>query len=211
MLTLDHIVLATADLDTGTAWVADRLGAPPAGGGKHPAFGTHNRLWRLDGSYLELIATDPDAPPPRRPRWFALDNHDQKRRIADRPRLVAWVARSDDLDADIARSPLPTGPAERFTRDALFWDLTVAPGGVPHWQGAFPALIRWPAEVMPPSESLPDQHLRLTAFAATGPEGLRRDLSLIGADQILKVETLPGPVALRASVRRADGATVILD
>jgi hypothetical protein len=36
--------------------------------------GTHNRLLKLgEGFYLELIAIDPQAPPPGRPRWFGLD------------------------------------------------------------------------------------------------------------------------------------------
>lgn len=27
-----------------------------------------------DGMYLEVIAVDPDAPAPTRPRWFSLDD-----------------------------------------------------------------------------------------------------------------------------------------
>lgn len=38
-------------------------------------FGTHNRcLGMEDGIYLEVIAVDPEAPPPSRPRWFGLDD-----------------------------------------------------------------------------------------------------------------------------------------
>lgn len=41
----------------------------------HPQFGTHNRcLGMEDGIYLEVIAVDPEAPPPSRPRWFGLDD-----------------------------------------------------------------------------------------------------------------------------------------
>lgn len=36
--------------------------------------GTHNLMLRLgDSSYLEIIAINPAAPAPGRPRWFALD------------------------------------------------------------------------------------------------------------------------------------------
>ncbi len=211
MLMLDHLVVATDDLARGTDWMAARLGVAPGGGGRHDAFGTHNALWKLGAAYLELIAIDPDAPRPGRPRWFGLDDPATRSGLADRPRLLTWVARSDDLDGDIRRSPLPTGPAQRFSRDHLYWHLTVPQDGRPHWGGAYPALIAWPPEVSPPPDTLPDSGLHLIAFAATGPEGLRRDLSLLGADQVLDVSGIGTDVALSATVRRSDGSTVVLD
>jgi hypothetical protein len=93
----DHLVLAARDLDQGAAWLEDRLGVPLADGGRHTRMGTCNRLLGLgEGLYLELIAIDPQAPPPGRPRWFGLDRPEDL--PADRPRLT-WVARSDDIGA----------------------------------------------------------------------------------------------------------------
>ena len=67
-LAIDHIVIAAADLDSGSEYVAGILGIAPQGGGAHPRMGTHNRvLGMADGVYLEVIAIDPDAPPPPRP------------------------------------------------------------------------------------------------------------------------------------------------
>lgn len=60
---VDHLVVAAAGLDAGTAWLEAHLGVPLAPGGRHAAMGTHNRLLRLGPRlYLELIAIDPDAP-----------------------------------------------------------------------------------------------------------------------------------------------------
>ena len=100
-LVLDHLVVAAADLDSGTRHVADLLGIAPAGGGAHPRMGTHNRVLGMAGGvYLEVIAIDPDAPAPQRPRWFGLDQPALRARLADGPFLAHWAARvsaPDDL------------------------------------------------------------------------------------------------------------------
>jgi hypothetical protein len=92
-LTFDHLVIGAARLAQGVDWVADRLGAALPPGGSHPRMGTHNRLTALGPArFLEVIAVDPAAEPPPRPRWFALDDPAQKARLERRPRLLTWVA-----------------------------------------------------------------------------------------------------------------------
>ena len=44
--------------------------------------GTHNRvLGMAGGMYLEVIAIDPDAAAPERPRWFGLDEPAMRERL----------------------------------------------------------------------------------------------------------------------------------
>ena len=91
--TLDHIVIACADLEQGTAWLRERLGVDPQPGGKHAAMGTHNTLLRLGPRhYLELLAIDPDAEAPPQARWFGLDERGIRERAAREPFLLTWVA-----------------------------------------------------------------------------------------------------------------------
>ena len=76
---VDHLVVAAHSLEQGADWCQRVLGVASRPGGKHGAMGTHNRLLALSSaayprSYLEIIAIDPDAPAPSRPRWFGLDD-----------------------------------------------------------------------------------------------------------------------------------------
>lgn len=91
MPVLDHLVVAARDLDSGARWLERQLGVPLVPGGAHVLMGTHNRLLRLAGGerlYLELIAIDPAAAPPSRPRWFGLDDPALQARLAGRPRQI---------------------------------------------------------------------------------------------------------------------------
>ena len=170
----DHLVVAAARLDDGAAWVRDRLGVAMAPGGRHARMGTHNRLLRLgSGRYLEVIAIDPDAPAPDRPRWFGLDEPALQARLARAPRIVGWVARTLDIAWATARSTAPFGAVEPMSRGALRWRITIPADGAPPEGGALPSLIEWPADRPHPAESLPDLGCRLARIEIGHPDTAR--------------------------------------
>ena len=53
---LDHVVLAVADLEGATRTYARLLGRAPSWRGEHPGAGTANTLFRLENTYVELLA-----------------------------------------------------------------------------------------------------------------------------------------------------------
>jgi len=62
---VDHILLGIDDLDRGIQQFEQLTGVRPVKGGKHPR-GTHNALVSLgDGTYLEILAVQPDVEPPK--------------------------------------------------------------------------------------------------------------------------------------------------
>lgn len=168
-LVFDHVAVAALGLDEGVAAVEAALGVRLAGGGEHPAMGTHNRLLGLGDLYLEVIAVNPGAPAPGRPRWFDLD------RFAGRPRLTNWVCRCDDLGAELALSPPGTGVPMALQRGDFRWEMAVPADGRLPFDGAFPALIRWNG-ALHPAPLLPESGLRLRRFEIAHPEAaLLRD------------------------------------
>ncbi|MGH7899882.1 MAG: VOC family protein [Candidatus Binatia bacterium] len=56
--TLDHIVIGVRDLAASTATLTRLLGRRPSWRGAHAAYGTANTLYRLDKTYIELLAPE---------------------------------------------------------------------------------------------------------------------------------------------------------
>lgn len=210
MLRLDHLVFACASLDDGRAWMEARLGQPAQGGGAHPAMGTCNALWRLGDAYLEMLAVDPEAPPPGRPRMFGLDLDDVRARLADGPFLLAWVAASDDLDAALAAAPFPIGAPVALSRGDHLWRLTVSADGRAPLGGLGPALIEWPQDAPHPVSRMRDMGLRLTRFwcATPEPETLRAALAAVGAADLIEVTTGEGRPRLGCVIEGPGGPFV---
>lgn len=179
-LELDHLVVACRTLAEGRAWCEATFGTAPAPGGKHALMGTHNLLLatgsaRFPRSYLELIAIDPEAPTPARPRWFDLDRPQVQALIASGPRLVHWVARTVDIEAASAAlrsagfDPGPVVEAERMTAGGVLrWRIALTEGGLRHASGAVPLLIAW-GDVHP-TDSLPESGVDLRSLRVSGIE-----------------------------------------
>lgn len=53
---LDHIIIAVTDLDVATTTYRTLLGRTPSWRGEHPTYGTRNTLFRLEQTYIELLA-----------------------------------------------------------------------------------------------------------------------------------------------------------
>lgn len=196
---LDHLAITCADLSEGAAWAESRLGVPLEPGGRHARFGTHNRLLSLgDRLYLEVIAPDPAALPPDRPRWFGLDH-------VDTPRLGNWIARVPDLAAALATAPPEAGEALDLSRGNLAWSVAVPPDGSLPWGAAFPTLIRWRAGGHP-ADRLPDRGVRLLALAIGHPraQALRAHLQDLADPRVTVARTRAPSLRARLATPRGE-------
>jgi len=214
-LALDHLAIAAARIGEGIDFVEEMLGVRMPLGGKHPVMNTHNAVMKLaDGLYLEVIAIDPEAGPPQRPRWFGLDDPRLQARLAgEGPRLIAWVARSTDLATSMRASSLDLGEALEMSRGALKWKIAVPPSGATVRGGLLPTLIEWPPGVHPTAQRMPDLGVRLASLTlrAAKPEPIRMALSTIGADLLVSIKPMRrGAEPLEALFTRPDGAEVAI-
>jgi Glyoxalase-like domain len=109
-LELDHVVIAAADLDTAARELEDRYGLASIPGGRHPDWGTANRIVPLGATYLELIAVvdEPTAARTLAGRWV---------KSAPTGQPLGWAVRTNDLDAIAGRLGLMTSAGSRVTPD----------------------------------------------------------------------------------------------
>lgn len=204
---VDHLVYAAPGLDAGIGAMAERLGVTAAYGGKHTGIGTHNALLSLGRSvYLEIIAPDPDQPPPSEPLPFGLGELHE-------PGLAAWALAVTDIEsrAESARNAgHDPGTVVRMTRalpggGELSWRLTIRRPSA--GDGLVPFLIQWDAGGPHPSASSPGG-CTLTDLTAEHPrpEEIEPMLAALGVE--LSLAEAPRP-ALIATIESPHGTVVL--
>jgi glyoxalase-like protein len=160
---LDHLLWGGLDLEAELDRVERLTGVRAAIGGRHPGEGTRNALLRLGPSaYLELMAPDPDQPPPAHPRWLGLD-------ALTEPRLVGWAAKATDLEqrraaalaAGVPLGEVRAGGRQTSGGEVLSWRLTYPDVSLDG--GLVPFLIDWgesrhPARTAPGGIELVELH-----------------------------------------------------
>lgn len=197
-LTLDHLVYAVFDLASAIDEFDTALGIAPTLGGKHPGLGTHNAILSLeDETYIELMATDPDAAAPQAARPFGLDS-------LTSPRLVTWAVRSRNIESDVSQS------RERGYDPGIVLDMTrKEPGGETlRWKlslrensaaaGLLPFVIDW-GDTEHPSRRIAADAPRcvLSSFEARHPDPafIHKALDALGVELSVAPGTIPGLVA----------------
>jgi hypothetical protein len=192
---IDHLVLATPDLDATVGDLERRTGVRAAPGGSHPGRGTRNALIALsESSYLEIVGPDPAQANLGAPRWFRIDTLTE-------PRLVAWASKSDDvpqLAANARARGLMLGEiAEGSRRTAggatLRWTFTnpdvMIEGGV------VPFFIDWGSGPHPSSVSPPGLSLVSLTAEHPDPPWLMRSLAAVGLSLDVQQGVQPALIA----------------
>ena len=112
---IDHVLIRVADVDGAVRSFEAEHGLASIPGGRHPGWGTANRIVPLGDTYLELVAVvdEPEAAGSTFGRWVA-DS-------AAGP--MGWCVRPPSLDAVTERLGLTAGTGSRATAagDTLSW------------------------------------------------------------------------------------------
>ena len=186
---LDHMAITAPSLEVGVEYVRQTLGVSPQVGGEHPRMGTHNCVLKLgEKFYLEVLAINPNAPPPNRPRWFQLDEPDPFQPM----RLATWIARTDDIHAATTASPIPLGQVEPMSRGQMNWLITIPADGSLPLHGIAPTLIQWSAGVHP-AATMRESGCALVHLEGFHPEARKVTsvLESIGFEGDFRVSALP--------------------
>ncbi len=218
MTTFDHLVIGCADLARGKVWLERFLGVTLSDVGTHLRMGTHNRLLSLGPDcYLELIAIDPagrnSSAPPFMPRWFGLDTRDVQERIALKPRLLGWAARTDAIDTLSEKTAGLLGSVQSMERGDFKWRITIPEDGYPVEAGLLPALIQWDVPIHP-CQRLPDQGCRLEWMEAAHPHPakIRYLLDELGLAGMLTLTATPpySGMTMCAYIRTPTGVKTLM-
>jgi hypothetical protein len=140
---IDHAIIGAREIEA----VADRLwqrhGLASLPGGRHPGWGTHNRIVPLGGSYLEIIGVADENEALRDPmgRWLLAHT-------ATGDPLMGWCCETGDIERLARRLglQLERGGRERPDGTRLTWLLA----GRERALGARPFFIAWDEPEMRP-------------------------------------------------------------
>jgi hypothetical protein len=215
---IDHLVVMAATLDAGVQWCEQTLGITPGPGGEHEKYGTHNRLFKIASptcplAYLEIIAINPDAVIAKRSqvaRWYDMDDKVLQKAVATEPRLVTFVASTDDIKSarhalraqGIERGQIVYG-SRKSGKNTLNWQITVREDGERLFNGTLPTLIQWgkPEATDPlrlhPRNTLPRSGVTLQSIAISHPSGpkLQAAYETIGLEGI-DIQTGPADIVV---------------
>lgn len=168
---IDHLVYAVPDLQAGIEDIASRWGVQPVVGGKHAGRGTHNALLSFgDGSYLEIIAPDPEQQVAAEQMPFGLGSGVDAG-------LRTFAIKAPNIEERVAKAAaagFDPGPALAMSRDlpggagTLRWKLTRQEQASYAGDGLIPFLIDW-GDSAHPSETSP-HGCRLLTLRAEHPD-----------------------------------------
>jgi hypothetical protein len=208
-LEIDHVVIGVADLDLAAARLRDEHGLVALAGGRHPAWGTANRIVPLGSTYLELVAVvDPEvAAHSAFGTWVS--------EMASGRTGGGWAVRTHDMSATAERLGLDVVAGSRVTSDGveLRWQLA----GLPELaaaERALPFFIAW-GDGTPLPGAVPVRHgaddgdgdgeMVLDRIGvACDPAALHHWLAGLS----LPVDTVPGSSGVR-SVRCSSGQRTV--
>jgi hypothetical protein len=206
-LQLDHVVIAVADLATAAREIEARQGLTSLEGGRHPGWGTANRIVPLGDTYLELVAVvdENEAARSRFGSWVA----------AAQPALVrplGWAVRTEELDVVAARLGLDVAAGSRMTGDGTLLRWRLAGVEQAAAEPSLPFFIEWHAGTLFPGQA-PVTHragdAQITGLRLDGEPGRLTDWLGPGSAR-LPITVRPAMPALTAVVVGAASGEIVL-
>jgi len=202
---IDHVLVAVADLAEAARELEARHGLVSLEGGRHPGWGTENRIVPLGDSYLELVAVADAGQAALKPfgRWVA----------AARPSRAAplgWAVRPGDLDGVARRLALEVADGARVTRDGQLLSWRLAGVEQAAAEPFLPFFIEWePGTPFPGAAAAAHRagRLRVAELGLSGDAG--RLAAWLGPHE-LPLAVDPGPPALTRVVLAGDAGELVL-
>jgi hypothetical protein len=199
---IDHVILATVDLDSAAERLLAEHGLASIPGGEHAGFGTANRIVPLGEDYIELMGfADPE---------LARQNP-LGQRLAERDGgWLGWCVRTDDVVAVGERlgSPVISMSREKPDRSVLRWrlsglEISLAEPGTPFF-------IQWDDMNSHPGTDAAQHVVEPTGIASIEVAGDRARIESLLGDSGIPVRFLDGsPGVRRVRISTASGEIIL--
>jgi hypothetical protein len=197
---LDHVLIAVTDLEAAAREFEARLGLSSVDGGRHPDWGTANRIVPLGSCYLELVAAVDArvAAGSSFGRWVAEG-------ATDSGRLIGWAVRTSGLDDVARRLGLTVRSGSRVTPsgEELRWRSAGVDEAIA--EPCLPFFIEWGE-----GARLPGTENHRATITRLVLEGSPDRLTVWLGEHSLPIRVLSGPAEVAAVVlSTAAGETVL--
>jgi Glyoxalase-like domain len=206
VLRIDHVVIAVRDLDAAGERLWSELGLGSVPGGRHPTWGTGNRIVPLGEEYVELLGVVDPQVAATSPVGTWID-----RASRDGDRLVGWCVSTDDLDGIATRLGLAVTAGSR----------TLPDGRVLTWRSAgfdrvpehpdLPFFITWDGSPdAHPGRTAADHRVQSVGITWIEVAGERQRLDSWLGDGQIPARVMQGTSAVRAvGIATSEGELVL--
>lgn len=203
---IDHVLLATSDLDVASRALSDRYGLTSVQGGQHPGWGTANWIVPVGDAYLELVAVVDERAADRSAfgRWVA-----SARPLVLQP--IGWAVRTRSIDAVAQRIRLEVDEGSRTTPSGQVLTWRLAGVELASAEPLLPFFIEWGVGTSHPSRAFgadANEGVGIARLALSGnADRLRKWLG----DDVCSITVDTGPPGLRHVVLATPGGEVTIE
>ena len=204
-LELDHVLVAVADLGAAGRELEARHGLASIDGGRHPGWGTANRIVPVGDAYLELVAVVDDAEAAQSTfgKWVA--------RAAPAPAtLLGWAVRTH-LDQVAGRLGLEVAAGSRATRGGRLLEWRMAGVAQAAAEPSFPFFIEWGQSTPLPGRTALTHGTAGARIAELNLEGDADRLAAWLGPHRLPITVHPGTPRLTSVVLTGAAGEIVLD
>ena len=206
VLELDHVLIAVADLAATAQEIEVRHGLASIEGGRHPGWGTANRIVPLGEAYLELVAIVDEAEAARSPfgRWVAAAH-------PTLPRPLGWAVRTHKLDDIARRLDLTVAAGSRAGRSGQLVRWRLAGIERATAEPSLPFFIEWGHGTPLPGRATATHRAGAVQIAKLRLDGDADRLATWLGSNRLPITVRPGPAAVASIVLTGAAGEIVLD
>lgn len=183
---IDHIVIGVGDLDNATAQFEARYGLTAIEGGRHPGWGTANRLVPLGAAYLELVTVVDQAEASNSAfgQWVLTMIQGNSR--------CGWAVRTDDLDRTASRLGLEVAQGSRRSQSGQLLHWRIAGVAQAARDSSLPFFIEWGANTPLPGRAVTVHSVGAVALGELTVNGNEQRLHEWLGTRSLPIRVTPG-------------------